>query len=1309
MTLNKYFTFTSIILIPSLLLLIGCGKETDTKNTSSSTSSSSSSTSSSSSGDSVYKGPLDKQFVSDANNAGHENAINALQKIDHQLALGSELIALGKFAIKYRNQLKEAIFRPLFSGVKSLSWDPTHDSVFFTSLHNTNYMLLSSNETSSGTTGKGLFVVGEQNGHRYGAMAHNMFIKHANTDLSQLLNNTLDWLMKNSNSTKSITVLTAHISSNADSWYFRHNEGIRSWLQTYYPDSHTINLANSCDYEQLSSCIDSYKPDLIIYGEIDRDGRGYPSVQASLEKAITAKIPILVSNFSRESSPLTRAFLKRVGIQAQGNYWSKHRIENLIIDESYLKEDVTMVPVSMLLDDLLADNFSTSVLESCSTNYMFCDSTSFNNKFKTGADWFRNTLAAFDIANADPFEMDQPFLQANLLLSDKYRMAIDYPITPDEHDAYQKALIADWVISYSRSSNLAQTDLGEHIVDTAKVLKGQNAQFSNPKTIANDTRTFSVKYTAQWTTTGWYALPGKPVTLTRKDEGGSTTSLVRIKLYYARPNTNRIYANRTYTKPMYITQDRIILENGESVSFSTPYGSPIYIYLEGDEGNIETTLTVNGAAYHPAILDFSDAVQKSRFSKLMNETEIPHVDLRTDSYELHLRKDRLTEAFDSSVEFSNIDDLLTAIQQVHINSVYTLAGLKIQGLTLNESLPENVLKICSNLFGQSACVDESIHQRTIIQHANFDQHAQCGAGCSGNPWDAGWSIHPAGWGENHELGHNLQVNRFNAAYTTNPEDWKSYESRATENSNNIFPFYVRWNYHYNHKKETTTIEDSHSSTKRFFSVFMSDVAGLVNDSGERIVVDEKCKVLGTGEDRYEVMWKGNAYVERNWYRMSFYIQMLLRSHGLNIRDGTKLNWGYHIATLLYQYQRLYGYWSKDEATWNKYKSTLGFDMFPYQGESVYGGGTVRNIPGNDFLLVALSYLTRYNWQSQFDMYGLHYSSAAKAQAQAHAELGKLPMGIYVYEKDMPPVNWSDGMRWLPLSTSDNTTVWPHDGSSPKYCKANLTIAREESSWNVFSNSNWSLALSVDNNTETLTWDLAAGDKDYFTIDQLGLISFSSQSADSPLDNNADNIYEVLVIAKTKSGSLGTAWFKINVLNENDTEKVKLILTLKSFPSSSNAMEPFLRKNGASTYNMFQQEGRSDEMIWYGWPYGEVTSSNSYSTYTSFVQDFFTGKLVKLNLRVQKRCNNNGLNPEGNELTSGHHPLEGGWNPCSGGKVFLTFNLLAEDNPNLVNGRHYLSTSEYKGVMGGPLSVIESGWHEGSPDPRLHHFNFDFTY
>ena len=78
-----------------------------------------------------------------------------------------------------------------------MSWDPTHDSVFFTSLHNTNYILLSSNKTSSGTTGKGLFVVGEQNGHRYGAMAHNMFIKHANTDLSQLLNNTLDWLMKN--------------------------------------------------------------------------------------------------------------------------------------------------------------------------------------------------------------------------------------------------------------------------------------------------------------------------------------------------------------------------------------------------------------------------------------------------------------------------------------------------------------------------------------------------------------------------------------------------------------------------------------------------------------------------------------------------------------------------------------------------------------------------------------------------------------------------------------------------------------------------------------------------------------------------------------------------------------------------------------------------------------------------------------------------------------------------------------------------------------------------------------------------------
>ncbi|MFA0350849.1 hypothetical protein AB4486_28500, partial [Vibrio sp. 10N.222.55.C6] len=47
----------------------------------------------------------------------------------------------------------------------------------------------------------------------------------------------------------------------------------------------------------------------------------------------------------------------------------------------------------------------------------------------------------------------------------------------------------------------------------------------------------------------------------------------------------------------------------------------------------------------------------------------------------------------------------------------------------------------------------------IVKHMNADQ-ANCGYGCSGNPYDAYWSFHPLGHGDLHELGHGLERGRF---------------------------------------------------------------------------------------------------------------------------------------------------------------------------------------------------------------------------------------------------------------------------------------------------------------------------------------------------------------------------------------------------------------------------------------------------------------------------------------------------------------------------------------------------------------------
>ncbi|MCV5520061.1 hypothetical protein OFN12_30910, partial [Escherichia coli] len=77
-------------------------------------------------------------------------------------------------------------------------------------------------------------------------------------------------------------------------------------------------------------------------------------------------------------------------------------------------------------------------------------------------------------------------------------------------------MFADWLVSYARTRTPAQPDLGEYVTDRNKVVKGQAAHYAYPATLT-DSRRIAVPYSGQWTTTGWYALPGQTITLRRTD------------------------------------------------------------------------------------------------------------------------------------------------------------------------------------------------------------------------------------------------------------------------------------------------------------------------------------------------------------------------------------------------------------------------------------------------------------------------------------------------------------------------------------------------------------------------------------------------------------------------------------------------------------------------------------------------------------------------------------------------------------------------------------------------------------------------
>ncbi len=974
------------------------------------------------------------------------NAENAVNTEDHTKATASELIAysaaqIGELEVERQNILNQLYtglytqinsatsYKQARSASNSITWSPTHDSITFSTFMPENtFTVLPSNVNGDGKPAvRGLVMAGEQQSQRYAAMAANLFSVNTSTETDILLKNLLGWLTQGNDSINGFNLITAQMSSKSDSAYFPHNEDIRAWLKTYYPDAHSINEANQCDATNLSKCIDEHKPDLIILSDIDREGLGYAGIEAAITKAKALKIPLLLSNHEREQSPMLAPLYLQMGLATTGNYWSQLQAKDLSFND-ILSEDATLTAVNKLLSDLDTGNFDTAVLDNCGQNFLDCSSAEFVEAFKTGANWYRDNLATLDANGIDVFsKADLTLMKTGLLLADKYRSEIDYPINYNEHAKWQQAMFADWLVNYAHPTNLGQPDLGEFVTPKSKVSKGANAHYAYPAT-SSELKTISVPYTDQWTTTGWYALPGQTIKLTRLDSSSAT---VKVKLNYHRRNTNRAYDQHVYLAPLELAQQRLNLVANKPLAFSSPYGGPIYLHISGS-GALNIEVAAQNIAKHPSIMDFSDAAQITSFNKLLETTELPHVDLRTDNAEQHLRRDRFVNAIQGDIP--DVETLLSNIVDDHLNNVYTLAGFKIQGKTLSESLPADVLSVCQNLF-DADCVDSSLNTRTIIQHANYDQNAHCGSGCSGNPWDAAWDIDPIGWGDNHELGHNLQTNRLNAQYVTeeNINNWPSYANRATENSNNIFPYYVKWKTHYLRDGKTDVIKDGHMNHKELFYVFMSDAARTTDANDNRVIYGTDCKVYDAGADRYTAAWAGNEYTEHNGYRMAFYIQMALKAHGMTMSDGTTLSNGFNIFTLLYQHSRIFGKYAANATSWDANKEKLGFSQFPYTNLKLYGDGkTVANIPGNDFMLVSLSKLTGKDWRTHFDMLGLRYSDQAAAQSSENASAGSMQMGMYELEQDLPPANMSEGLTFIPLSLTDGKTLWKGE-LSPAQC------------------------------------------------------------------------------------------------------------------------------------------------------------------------------------------------------------------------------------------------------------------------------------
>lgn len=824
----------------------------------------------------------------------------------------------------------------------SLDWNPSHDSSWFTLLDRIqNKVILTSNRSYknvASATPQVMAVAGTlSTGARYAAFGGNPLGVRGNAAMDQLMMNTVAWLTGRTSFT-GMKIVTAHLPG-SETYWFPHEKPTRDWFAASYPGI-TINgvsgatpatqADNLCDGAQLDACLQGV--DLLVIGR-EQGPNAYDGAQVM--KAVLAAqsrgIPVLYLHHYRDANDLAGRLLDHFGLSVTNNYWEQNGLS------AY--NPVTTLPVMpnqldavLGLVNRLDQGSFTSTWSGCvaSVGRVRCaaDST-YMAEFGTPADTLRAALRALDASNTAIFSRSGYQLEKLLvLLGDKYRETVSYPMSKlTSGAAFYRAYFSDMVSYMHRPDTSVALNLGN--------FSGPVPSATKPAAISTRPVPVSVPLPLTGTRdymTGLYVLPGRTVTLTRSDTG---TGAVRFGINMLRDTTWVFNEPTGLDRPTWLASPRSALASKQTVSITSPYGGMLFLHVDASATGAQTaTVQISGVTTHPVLRNVNDPAQVAAFTAQIKSTATNWVGVTTDMLTLH----STLAKFNASVA-SYSGDLAKMIGDTWIYTIkdtYELAGFNSATAGTFTLKPEVAAFCSANAWD---CTGTQ-HRRDVMQHVISDSHAACGNGCSGNPYDQDWAFTPLGWGETHEIGHNLQRGRL-----------KIYAGQSGEVSNNIFPVHKRTQY---------------NLTPAGLAAPLVDRAGSALDVFNTIKT-----ALGTASPStavYTSIWSDTAYAANNSARVMFYRQLVEHARYYN---SARLGDGWALFTLMHLLDRNF---DANSTNWAAVAAKFGFSTYTAQP---------TDMSGNDFMLISSSFLIGLDMRPMFDMWGVTYSAAAGAQVAAY--------------------------------------------------------------------------------------------------------------------------------------------------------------------------------------------------------------------------------------------------------------------------------------------------------------------------------------
>lgn len=770
----------------------------------------------------------------------------------------------------------------------NLDWNPSHDSMYFLpkELARTHPLIYSNWQWSPGSAGEDrvMAVAGIAPGGkaRYAAFSGTPVNGGQNANFDEFLKRTFDWLTPRTQASN-FKVVLSQLPGRQTVWY-PFEQSTRNWLAARYPTA-TINGAlgntaadNVCDGAKLAACMTG--ADMLIVGA-QIDSSDVATVMSAVKSALANGTPVVFFNHGRDKNALSTQLMDLLGLDAATNYWSTEGVKGY--DPSQVPANPTALPGIVTFADRLTAGTITNRA----------------SQFDPIADPMHDVIRGMDARGERLFA--RPGYRAEkllVLLADVLRRQVAYTV-PNDSPAFYRALFTDRLVYMNRNSSTVAQNLGS--------FSGMFSA-STPTISSTVSTTFPPTHRLDYAT-GLYALPGRAVTLRRTD---TTKDVVYVGINLQR---NTTFHWGVYDRPEELQSARVPLPAGGTITITNPHGGAIYLSGGQVAGRPPVKIAVSGVITHPILRNGNDPVQVAKFKKDLETTPTNWAVLETRYLMVHSIKSFMQQSLrgyngDAAKMMYDTDHYL-------MRDGYELAGLKdatAGGLRLQPT----VAAFCTTAGWD--CTSD-IHKLSGYQHMVADR-PWCGDGCSGNPIDFDWAFAPMGWGESHELGHNLMRGNL-----------KMYGGMSTEISNNMFPL---------HKLiENARDKNLGSSGTQGKAAFDALVAAQ-SDADPATY----------------------ARTHANW--LMFYRQLV--EYGRHYNAGFDDGW--EVWTLMYMQDRQLG---QARGSWPTDAAKLGF-------------GTYADYPGlgqNDFMLISASRIVGRDMRPMFDLWGMEYSTAASQQVAAY--------------------------------------------------------------------------------------------------------------------------------------------------------------------------------------------------------------------------------------------------------------------------------------------------------------------------------------